>query len=686
MTTNERPAIINDRYELSKRIGRGGMADVFLGRDRLLDRQVAIKVLFPEFAVDPNFVERFRREAQAAANLSHPNIVSVYDWGKHAGTYFIAMEYVDGRTLADILRSNGHVTAKQAAEIASEVAAALGFAHEAGLVHRDIKPANILIGSNGQVKVADFGIARAMNAPTESNLTQAGAVMGTATYFSPEQAQGAQPDPRSDLYSMGIVMYEMVAGRPPFTGENPVSIAYKQVHDNPQPLNQLVADVPRSYEAIVAKLLAKDPKVRYTSANALRDDLRRFRNGEPVLALAAAAGAARATGTAATPTVVGSAMGATVPMAATTADQRAVAAPIPPPGRYPTGSSPAANYYEPPPSRTGWYALAAFFALIALGIGAVLLFNALSGDDAAGSNALPDYVGMTLEAAIADLEDRGLSFQSIPEENSTVAEDIIHRTDPVAGTIVVDNQVITLFFNPRKELQEVPNVEGQPLEDAQRILSAAGFQIGQTTYEESDNIAENSVIGTDPPAGEQVAQATTINLIVSSGRDQQAVPQIVIGRPEADARQLLENPPYSFVVSTVTEETNDVAAGLVIRTQPAVGTLVDIGGPVTLVVSSGAPTVEVPNIVGETEGTARTRLADFDVIVVVQDLPAGDGNDGRVLAQSVAAGQRAPAGSQIQLTIGRAAAAPPPTTAAPTTAAPTTAATTTAAPTTTAGP
>ncbi len=684
MTTNERPAIINDRYELNKRIGRGGMADVFLGRDRLLDRQVAIKVLFPEFAVDPNFVERFRREAQAAANLSHPNIVNVYDWGKHSGTYFIAMEYVDGRTLADILRSNGHVTAKQAAEIASEVAAALGFAHEAGLVHRDIKPANILIGSNGQVKVADFGIARAMNAPTESNLTQAGAVMGTATYFSPEQAQGAQPDPRSDLYSMGIVMYEMVAGRPPFTGENPVSIAYKQVHDNPQPLNQLVADVPRSYEAIVAKLLAKDPKVRYTSANALRDDLRRFRNGEPVLALAAAAGAARVAGTAATPTVVGSAMGATVPMAAT--NQRAIAAPIPPPGRYPTGSSPAANYYEPPPSRTGWYALAAFFALIALGIGAVLLFNVLSGDDAAGSNALPDYVGMTLEAAIADLEDRGLSFQSIPEENSTVAEDIIHRTDPVAGTIVVDNQVITLYFNPRKELQEVPNVEGQPLEDAQRILSAAGFQIGQTTYEESENIAENSVIGTDPPAGEQVEQATTINLIVSSGRDQQAVPQIVIGRPEADARQLLENPPYSFVVSTVTEETNDVAAGLVIRTEPAVGTLVDIGGAVTLVVSSGAPTVEVPNIVGETEGNARTRLSDFDVIVVVQDLPAGDGNDGRVLAQSVAAGQRAPIGSQIQLTIGRAAAAPPPTTAAPTTAAPTTAAPTTAAPTTVAGP
>ena len=288
MNNSGEATVINDRYEIHKRIGRGGMADVFLARDLLLDRQVAVKVLFPEFAIDPNFVERFRREAQAAANLSHPNIVNVYDWGKYSGTYFITMEYVQGRTLAEILRTNRQLTAKQAAEIASEVAAALGFAHEAGLAHRDIKPANILIGSNGQVKVADFGIARAMNAPTESNLTQAGAVMGTASYFSPEQAQGAQPDPRSDLYSLGIVMYEMVAGRPPFTGENPVSIAYKQVHDPPQPLNQIVADIPRPFEAIIAKLLAKDPKLRYPSAHALRDDLRRFRNGEQVQALVSA--------------------------------------------------------------------------------------------------------------------------------------------------------------------------------------------------------------------------------------------------------------------------------------------------------------------------------------------------------------------------------------------------------------
>ena len=315
MTTNDRPAIINDRYELSKRIGRGGMADVFLGRDRLLDRQVAIKVLFPEFAVDPNFVERFRREAQAAANLSHPNIVSVYDWGKHAGTYFIAMEYVDGRTLADILRTNGHVTAKQAAEIASEVAAALGFAHEAGLVHRDIKPANILIGSNGQVKVADFGIARAMNSATESNLTQAGAVMGTATYFSPEQAQGAQPDPRSDLYSLGIVMYEMVAGRPAVHRREP---GEHRLQAGPRPPAAAQPDRRRRPPARTRRSSPsswpRTPRSATPTANALRDDLRRFRNGEQVLALAAVAGAARAaTGDTGATTVIGATAGATVP-------------------------------------------------------------------------------------------------------------------------------------------------------------------------------------------------------------------------------------------------------------------------------------------------------------------------------------------------------------------------------------
>ncbi|MGI9051308.1 MAG: Stk1 family PASTA domain-containing Ser/Thr kinase [Ilumatobacteraceae bacterium] len=719
MTTNDRPAIVNDRYELFKRIGRGGMADVFLGRDRLLDRQVAIKVLFPEYAVDPNFVERFRREAQAAANLNHPNIVSVFDWGRHAGTYFIAMEYVEGRTLAEILRTNGHVTSRQAAEIASEVASALGFAHQAGLVHRDIKPANILIGSNGQVKVADFGIARALNAPTELNLTQAGAVMGTATYFSPEQAQGAQPDPRSDLYSLGIVMYEMVAGRPPFSGENPVGIAYRQVHDHPQPLNQIVSDVPRSYEAIVAKLLAKDPRIRYPTAEALRDDLRRFRNGEPVQALAAAAGRNGATA----PTVALAGAAATATTAAhlpgqasstATSQPTVVQEQVATDGR-PTGASPDARYYEPPPSRTGWYALAAFLALVALGLGGLLLFNALSGDDAAGSNALPNYAGQQLAVVIDDLAVRNLLPDPISQENTAVAFNEVFATEPIEGTVVVDGQVIKLFFRPEPQLKEVPNVENQPLLEAQRILGLEGFRIGPLLPEESEAIADGSVIRSDPPAGSRVEQATLINLVISSGRGEVAVPASVVGQPEDDATALLEADPYLFSVTSTAEDSDSIAEGLVIRTEPAAGQLVDIGSRIVLVVSAGAPGVEVPNVIGQPEADAVGQLSQFDVTVVDEELEPASPSDGLVLGQSVAAGQLAPAGTPIEITVGRAAdpppstdppatdppatvlpptapppTAPPPTapppTAAPTTAAPITAAPTTATPTTPAPP
>src|SRR3954464_14555573 len=221
--------VLSGRYEIHRKIARGGMAEVFLARDRSLDRPVAVKVLFPEFAVDPSFVERFRREAQSAANLSHPNIVGVYDWGESGGTYFIVMEYVDGRSLSQVLRDEGALSPDRAADITTDIASALGFAHRNGVVHRDVKPGNVLISPSGQVKVADFGIARALNANAEDNLTQAGSVMGTATYFAPEQAQGLPLDPRSDLYSLGVVIYEMVTGRPPFAGESPVAIAYKHV-------------------------------------------------------------------------------------------------------------------------------------------------------------------------------------------------------------------------------------------------------------------------------------------------------------------------------------------------------------------------------------------------------------------------------------------------------------------------
>ena len=256
------------------------MADVFLAHDQLLDRPVAIKVLFPQFASEPAFVERFRREAQAAANLNHPSIVAVYDWGEHDNTYFIVMEYVEGRSLAEIIRSEGTLHPDRAAEVATDVAAALGFAHRNGVVHRDVKGGNILVNQAGQVKVTDFGIARAFGGGDE--LTQTGSVMGTATYFSPEQAQGKTVDPRSDLYSLGVVLFEMVTGRPPFLGDSPVAIAYKHVQEAPPRPTSLNPALPQALEAIIARLLAKNPDDRYPSAEELRSELRRFREGQPL--------------------------------------------------------------------------------------------------------------------------------------------------------------------------------------------------------------------------------------------------------------------------------------------------------------------------------------------------------------------------------------------------------------------
>jgi eukaryotic-like serine/threonine-protein kinase len=683
--------IINDRYEINKRVGRGGMADVFLARDRLLDRQVAIKVLFPEFAVDPNFVERFRREAQAAANLSHPNIVNVYDWGRYEGTYFIAMEYVQGRTLAEILKTNKRLTPKQAAEIASEVAAALGFAHEAGLAHRDIKPANILIGTNGQVKVADFGIARAMNSATESNLTQAGSVMGTASYFSPEQAQGAQPDPRSDLYSLGIVMYEMVAGKPPFTGENPVSIAYKQVHDQPTPLNRLVEGIPRSFEAVVAKLLAKDPKLRYASAHALRDDLRRFRNGEQVLALVAAA--ARPSGNGGTPsggiprsaaapaattpmstTPMTTTATSTTPMVAQPDRTRAMSHP-PIPGAptsamprpaapdldsYPPGASPEARYYQDGHSRTGWYALAAFIALIALAAGGVLVYQSLTRtEEETAARTLDNYVNQPLERVTGALQALGFPYRTIPEQNAQVPEEFVWKTNPEAGTVVVEGQVIEVYYNPTEALVTVPNVVGRTIADAANILGGSGFQFTQAE-EQSVDVAAGLVIRTDPAADNRVPQDTVITVVVSSGPNQVPIPALVINDPVAEAQALLESDEYGLVVEIREQVDAAVAAGLVIGTAPEPNTLVDRGSTVVLIVSSGPGQERVPPLIGLTEGQARNQLADRGFAVgevAYRDLEPGNPSDGTVLEQSIAGGQLVERGATINLVVGRATVA-----------------------------
>lgn len=459
--SNREQVVLNDRYELQRRVGRGGMAEVFLARDRLLDRPVAIKILFPEFATDPSFVARFKREAQAAANLNHPNIVGVYDWGKERGTYYIVMEYVDGRTVSEMIRSDGPLPAAQAARIAADVAAALGFAHQKGVVHRDVKPGNIILTRGGEVKVADFGIARAMTSSAEENLTQTGSVMGTATYFSPEQAQGKPVDPRSDLYSLGVVLYEMVSGKPPFTADSPVAIAYKHVQEPLPPLRNRVRDVPADYEAITTKALAKIPDDRYPDGKAMRADLLRFVQGKPVQASSGRTAAAAAAGAAA---------GAA---GATTVGRRVDR--TPPSGTPSTVVPPADRHDAPEAKRTGWF-FAAVLALLAILGGLLFLFASSLGifDDSPQRVKVIDQVGSQFDDAKAELEGLGFKVDPNPIESDAPDGQVLSQ-DPPGGSMADEGSTIKLTYSKPADVIAVPDVVGDFIDLARSRLRAQGF-------------------------------------------------------------------------------------------------------------------------------------------------------------------------------------------------------------------
>ena len=680
----ERP-VFNDRYEIHSRIGRGGMADVFLARDRLLDRPVAVKVLFPEYATDPSFVERFRREAQAAANLNHPNIVGVYDWGRQGGTYFIVMEYVNGRTLAEQLKQDGPLAAMRAVDIAGEVTAALSFAHRNGVVHRDVKPGNILVSPTGTVKVADFGIARALNSTSEAELTQAGAVMGTATYFSPEQAQGANPDPRSDLYSLGIVMYEMVAGKPPFYAENPVAIAYKQVHEAPKALSELRPDVPRGYEAIVMRLLAKTPANRYVSAEDLRADLVRFRSGQTPLALGALA-----TGT--DPTTVtarsSAAAAATTAMVRSAQPVQSVDATRVQPEivrARPIGPPPDESYFQEPPRRTGWL-VAGLVALAAvLALGTVLIVKAVSKKDTPAVEQvfpLVDVRQTLLDAASKTLTEQGLVVDTVPKASDSVTENEVYDQDPKPNALVKKGDKVTLTFNPPKGNVALPSLVGLTKDEVTRQLTALGLT-AEYTPQESDTIAENLVISQDPPAS-AVKPGTKIKVVVSAGKGKIEVPNVLNLDLATASNQLGAK---GFAITTETKADETIPAGKIISTDPGPGISVDKGTSIKLVISDGPPKVAVPNVEGLTLDEAVAKLTgNFQWSTKFSDVPFGDPRDGKVISQSPGAGAQVPKGTPVTLLVGKALPAPTtvPTTPAPTQP-PTTkpAATTTIKPTTT---
>src|SRR5438552_1178884 len=415
--------VYSGRYELVRRIARGGMAEVYLARDLLLDRPVALKMLFPELSVDQAFVARFRREAQAAANLSHPNIVSVYDWGEGDGAYFIVMEYVDGRPLSSHIRAEGALLPDRAAAVGAAVAAALGFAHKAGVIHRDVKPGNVLITADGQVKVADFGIARATSAAQE-DLTQTGAVMGTATYFSPEQAQGLPVDPRTDVYSLGVVLYEMVTGRPPFSGDSAVAIAYKHVRETPVPPREVNPALPQAFQDVVLQAMAKNPAARYATAEDLRADLLRYRQGRPVLAR---------------PELATEAVPATQAMQATQA--------VPPGASGTTRAVPAAvaaGQRTTTKPRTGAYIVLLLLMLGLLG-GLVYLLGRSLGYFHTGSAspvAVASVIGQPPDQATTTLRGQGFNVATQQLSSDATANTVFDQ-DPKAGTRAAKGSTVT---------------------------------------------------------------------------------------------------------------------------------------------------------------------------------------------------------------------------------------------------
>jgi len=615
-------------------------------------------VLFPELSIDESFVQRFRREAQAAANLSHPNIVSVYDWGQGDRTYFIVMEYVDGQTLSSLIRQ-GPIDPTRAASIGADVAGALEFAHRHGVIHRDVKPANVLIDQSGTVKVTDFGIAR--SAGVSEGLTQTGSVMGTATYFSPEQAQGQPVDARTDVYSLGIVLYEMVAGRPPFSGENPVSIAYKHVREAPVPLREINPTVPAAYEAIVERAMAKSVDDRYQTTGELRRDLQRFLAGKSVSAEPANRDL----------TMAGAAVGAAAATrVAPPADRTMVASRAPAP--YP-------EYEERRHERRALWIALAIAALVVAGVIAYLLLR----DTGPKTLTVPNVAGQPVAAAQSQLAQTGFTnvHQSTTRSDTVPNGDVI-STVPAGGARARANDPIQLNVSGGPVLVAVPDVTGQDQQQAMDTLGHAGFRVTVATAH-SDTVAQGLVIRSNPAPHSQEAQGSAVQITVSLGRRTETIPTLV-GKSPTEAGSALAG--LGLTTVQLTESSSTVPTGQVTRTSPPAGTTVAAGTTVTVYVSTGPAQVRVPSVISNTQAQAQNALSNAGLTpqFTFQNV-ADPAQNGLVQSTNPAGGSMVNQGSTVQVVIGSYTA--PPTTATtvpPTTAPPPPPPTTTTTPPTTA--
>ncbi|MQA86249.1 MAG: Stk1 family PASTA domain-containing Ser/Thr kinase [Streptosporangiales bacterium] len=564
------PRLLGGRYELDGVVGRGGMAEVYRARDVRLDRQVAVKTLRADLARDPVFQTRFRREAQSAASLNHPAVIAVYDTGEDtvAGTPvpYIVMEYVEGQTLRDLLHDDRRLLPERALEMVDGILRALDYSHRGGIVHRDIKPANVMLTRTGEVKVMDFGIARALT-DASATMTQTAQVIGTAQYLSPEQARGERVDSRSDIYSTGCVLYELLTGQPPFTGDSPVAIAYQHVREDPVPPSQLDPEMPSYADAIVLKAMAKDPDERYQSATEMRTDITRALSGIPVDAAA------------------------TMPVTAAT--QRLS------PGSATEAMLPPVEDEEMPgrrghrrERRWAWVRYLLIPLLVAA-VAAGLAYWLLA--DRTAQVAVPDVIGENRASAEQALGEQQLQARFVEEHNARTEEGLVFKTDPPARTQVDEGSTVTVYISRGPRTAQVPDLVGLTRSQAEDRLESSGLKLGSVDRRPSEE-QRGTVISSDPPNGAEVEQGSEVDIVVSQGGN--TVPNVV-GLSSADAQNQLRAAGFNPVVQP--RETTQQPPDTVLSQSPSGGATAPQGSTVTIVVVQQPEPTEFPTPPPSTE-------------------------------------------------------------------------------------
>ncbi len=629
MTT---PRLLSERYELGEVLGYGGMSEVHKGLDTRLGRDIAVKVLRADLARDPQFQMRFRREAQNAAALNHPAIVAVYDTGEVQSEFgplpYIVMEFVDGQTLREIVKTQGPMSQRQVIEVMADVCAALDFSHRHSIIHRDVKPANIMINNAGAVKVMDFGIARALG--EGQNVTQTAAVIGTAQYLSPEQARGEAVDARSDVYAAGCVLFELLTGEPPFTGDTPVAVAYQHVREEPRRPSELNPSIPSSLDAVVLKALSKNPINRYQSSAEMRSDLVRVRNGQSPMAPLVMSDDER------------TAMLAASPASAATRRINGRHAPQP--------ADDYDDYYDERPQRsTGKVVGIVLAVVLALGVVGFVAFQVFGGPPTPQTVAVPAVTNLAETDARNQIIAAGLRLGEAQRQESTVEQrDRVLQTNPPVGTVVDERSVVSLIIGNGPANVNVPRLEGMTLAEAQAALEGAGLELGaQTQQPTSDPALVNHVIDSTPKAGQAAKGGDSVAVIIGAEQTGVAIPNLS-GQDLDDAESALRELGLRPQRPDNSDDTDKVSG-----TDPSAGTRVEPGAEVDLLTGSGDEAT-MPNVVGRRLEQARDQLAElgFQRVSMRQESVSNDAEDGRVLEQSVQPGEQVSTDQQIILTVG----------------------------------